>query len=152
MKNATKYLCIFLAGMMIALAANVVSAAYIAGGTYHSLAVASDWTVAAWGHNGVGQLGNGGVGTDEGWGPYSSVPVQAIGLYGATAVAGGYGHSLALKSDGTVWAWGWNVVGQLGDGTTTDRYTPVQVSELSGVTDVASGNDYSLALKSDGTA
>ena len=46
-------------------------------------------------------------------------------------------HSLSLKSDGTVWAWGHNGSGQLGDGTETDRSTPVQVSSLSGVIAVA---------------
>ena len=60
-------------------------------------------------------------------------------------------HSLALKSDGTVWAWGYNNYGQLGDGTTTDRHTPVSVSGLTGVTAIAGGYGHSLALKSDGT-
>jgi hypothetical protein len=56
---------------------------------------------------------------------------------------------MALKTDGTVWAWGANWVGQLGDGTTTQRLTPVQV--LSGVAAVAAGQDHSLALMADGT-
>jgi len=51
----------------------------------------------------------------------------------ATAIAAGALHSLALRSDGTVWAWGRNRSGELGDGTTTDRLTPVQVSGFSGV-------------------
>jgi alpha-tubulin suppressor-like RCC1 family protein len=45
-------------------------------------------------------------------------------------IAGGYGHTVALKSDGTVWAWGRNYEGQLGDGTTTQRNAPVQVSQF----------------------
>lgn len=45
-------------------------------------------------------------------------------------MAAGYYHTLALKDDQTVWAWGYNNHGQLGDGTTTDSYTPVQVSGL----------------------
>jgi YD repeat-containing protein len=52
------------------------------------------------------------------------------GLTGITAIAGGYFHTIALKNDGTVWAWGYNGYGQLGDGTTTTRTTPVQVSGL----------------------
>lgn len=68
-----------------------------------------------------------------------------------TAIAGGYDHTIALKSDGTVWAWGYNFYGQLGDGTSTDKNTPVQVSGLTGVTAIASGNDHTIALKSDGT-
>ncbi|MBI4495208.1 MAG: tandem-95 repeat protein, partial [Chloroflexi bacterium] len=78
-------------------------------------------------------------------------PVQVSGLSGMTAVAAGQEHSLAVKSDGTVWAWGYNWAGQLGDGTTTSRPTPVQVSGLSGMTAVAAGQEHSLAVKSDGT-
>ena len=55
------------------------------------------------------------------------------------------------KSDGTVWAWGGNSFGELGDGTTNGRVTPVQVHNLSGVTAVAADDFYSLAVKSDGT-
>jgi uncharacterized repeat protein (TIGR02543 family) len=58
---------------------------------------------------------------------------------------------MALKADGTVWAWGDNEDGQLGDGTTIDRHTPVQVLDLNGVTAVSAGWDYSLALKGDGS-
>jgi Regulator of chromosome condensation (RCC1) repeat/Carboxypeptidase regulatory-like domain len=56
-----------------------------------------------------------------------------------------------LKGDGTVWAWGSNSNGQLGNGTTTDSSTPVQVSGLSGVTAVAAGSAHAIALKGDGT-
>ena len=73
------------------------------------------------------------------------------GLTGVVAIAGGYYHSLAVKSDGTVWAWGYNGAGQLGDGTTTNRLTPVPVSGLTGVVAIAGGGCDSLALKSDGT-
>ncbi|WP_253908854.1 RCC1 domain-containing protein [Corallococcus exiguus] len=60
-------------------------------------------------------------------------------------------HTLALKQDGTVWAWGYNVYGQIGDGTTTNRSTPVQVAGLTSVTALASGAYHTLALKQDGT-
>ena len=79
-------------------------------------------------------------------------PVQVSGLTGATQVAAGGYHALAVKSDGTVWAWGFNAWGQLGDGTNDDRSTPVQVSGLTGVTQVAGSNLSSVAVKSDGTA
>ena len=55
------------------------------------------------------------------------------------------------KSDGTVWAWGLNGSGQLGNGTNTDSYIPVQVSGLAGVVAMPGGYFHSLALKSDGT-
>ncbi len=64
---------------------------------------------------------------------------------------GGEWHTVSLKSDGTVWAWGANGSGQLGDGTTIDKLTPVQVSGLSSVIAVAAGSFHTLALKSDGT-
>jgi alpha-tubulin suppressor-like RCC1 family protein len=66
-------------------------------------------------------------------------------------IAAGSNHTVALKSDGTVWAWGNNVNGQLGDGTTTNQSTSVQVSDLFGVSAVASGVFHSVALKSDRT-
>jgi hypothetical protein len=70
-------------------------------------------------------------------------------------VAAGYGspsgHGLEVRTDGTVWAWGANGFGQLGDGTTDSRLAPVQVPGLTGVTQVAGGCNHSLALRSDGT-
>ncbi|MFH0976958.1 MAG: hypothetical protein V1874_14340 [Spirochaetota bacterium] len=60
-------------------------------------------------------------------------------------------HSMALKNDNTVWSWGDNYSGQLGDGTTTTRYTPVQVSSLTGITAISAGNSHSIALKNEGT-
>ena len=79
------------------------------------------------------------------------LPVQASGLTGAMAVDGGAGHSLALKNDGTAWAWGYNTYGQLGDGTRQTCLTPKQVPDLTGVVALAGGDYHSLALKSDGT-
>ncbi|MGI9021803.1 MAG: hypothetical protein ACR2HV_00950, partial [Acidimicrobiales bacterium] len=70
---------------------------------------------------------------------------------GVTAVSGGAFHSLALKADGTVWAWGWNGYGQLGDGTTASHSTPSQVLSLSGVTAIAAGWVHNLAVKGDGS-
>ena len=68
------------------------------------------------------------------------------------AIAAGANHMLALKSDGTVWAWGDNVRGQIGNGTTSNLTKPTQVQALSGVVAIAAGGLHSLALKSDGRA
>ncbi len=111
---------------------NLTGVVQLAGGSYwsypteHTLALKSDGTVWASGHNGYGQLGDGtsGYGTDR------SAPAQVLNLTGVVQIAAGGIHSLAVKSDGTVWAWGSNYIGQLGDGTNTDRNVPVQVSGL----------------------
>jgi alpha-tubulin suppressor-like RCC1 family protein len=124
----------------------------IAGGGEHSLALKSDGTVWAWGWNVWGQLGDGNGGGEMPYtNCYSALPVQAIGLSNIIAIAGGLVHSIALKNDGTVWGWGFNAQGQLGDGTTSNRYTPVQVSGLSGVIAIAGGEYYSISLASYGT-
>jgi len=68
-----------------------------------------------------------------------------------SAIAAGDGHSVALKSDGTVWTWGWNRDGQLGDGTSTRRSTPRKVNGLTGVTAISAGSYHTVALKGDGT-
>jgi alpha-tubulin suppressor-like RCC1 family protein len=121
----------------------------------HSLALKSDGTVWAWGNNAEGQLGNGTICTTSQLCGVAT-PAQVIGLTGVTAIAAGDAHSLALKSDGTVWAWGNNASGQLGNGTfctptICGTATPVQVSGLTNVTAIASGAEHSLALTSDGT-
>ncbi|HLG29265.1 MAG TPA: hypothetical protein VI387_03565, partial [Candidatus Brocadiales bacterium] len=97
------------------------------------IALKSDGTLWAWGYNYYGQLGDGTntsknapvkIGTDNTWGS-----IVGVGAY----------HTIALKSDGTLWAWGDNYYGQLGDGTNTNRNVPVQIMHLS--EDCANGID-----------
>ncbi len=142
---------------------NLTGVTAIAAGFYHSLALKSNGTVWAWGRNNYGQLGDGLTG--EGYD--SNVPVQVVGptsgtyLTGIIAIAaGGTGnvgegsHSLALRSDGTVWAWGWNYYGQLGDGysgASSDSNIPVQVSGLTGIEAIAAGGWHSLAITNTGS-
>jgi alpha-tubulin suppressor-like RCC1 family protein len=124
----------------------------ISSGPYHSVAAKSDGTAWAWGANTSGQLGDGSQ-------INRLAPIQVPGLNGVTkvAAAGGFdgfngiGHALALKSDGTVSAWGRNTDGQLGDGTLTQRLSPVAVTGLTGAIAIAASQFHSLALKSDGT-
>jgi alpha-tubulin suppressor-like RCC1 family protein len=94
----------------------------ISAGYLHSLAVCRDGTVWAWGGNNSNQLGDGSTT------PHSTMPVQVRRLSKVVAISAGRNHSLAVSDDGTLWAWGSNLFGQLGDGTTTLRATPVQVS------------------------
>ena len=126
----------------------------VIGCGYHSIALKDDGTVLSWGLNLNGELGVGSTSPS-----FVSHPVQVAGLSGITALAtnGSAAHSLALKSDGTVWAWGSNSDGQLGDGTTADRASAVQVKGPDGigflqdVVAIAAGYHFSLALKSDGS-
>jgi alpha-tubulin suppressor-like RCC1 family protein len=115
----------------------------IAAGTEHSLALKSDGTVCAWGGNQDNQLG------DAGANNHSSTPVRVTGLSKVIAIAAGNYHNLALKFDGTVWAWGRNASGQLGNGTSASSGIPVQVSGLSRVFAITAGGFHSLALASE---
>jgi alpha-tubulin suppressor-like RCC1 family protein len=119
----------------------------IAGGGGNGYALRSDGTVWAWGNGIVGELGNGQ--TPE----HSAVPVQVSKLSQVTAISGGGADAYALRSDGTVWAWGDNSEGALGNGTTDDSAVPVQVSGLTHVTAISSGpiGNNAFALRSDGT-
>ena len=117
----------------------------INAGAHHTLAVKTDGTVWTWGSGGYGALGNGHTGTTGTfWTP------SQIAFTGGIAVAGGMAHSLVLKADGTVWAFGKNEYGELGDGTTTMRATPVQVVGLTGIVAIAASRGSSYALQSDG--
>jgi alpha-tubulin suppressor-like RCC1 family protein len=78
-------------------------------------------------------------------------PANAAAMNGFTQVSTGTQFTCAVKSDGTVWCWGYNNVGQLGNGTTTNASRPVQVTGLTNATQVASADTASCALKSDGT-
>jgi len=119
----------------------------VSAGMGHSLALARDGRVWAWGSNLNGQLGDNS--TTDRWGP-----VQVTGLDSVVAVAAGHYHSLALKQDGSLWAWGYNADGRLGDGTQIQRLVPIQVTGLGPVQRIAAGvgADHSLALTRDGQA
>jgi alpha-tubulin suppressor-like RCC1 family protein len=110
----------------------------------NTYAIKSDGTVWAWGANNFGQLGQNSTS-----GTPATSPVKVLNLSGIfTAVAGGYGFAVALRSDGTVWCWGLNTSGQMGSGATSPTPTliPTQVLNLSGVTAIAAGVSHALAL------
>lgn len=117
----------------------------IATGWHHSLALKDDGTLWAWGWNQNGQLGNGAY-VD------SNIPIQVNSIIGGISkIAGGLHHSMVLKNDGSVWCWGDNYSGELGNGSNIASSVPVQVSGANNITSIVAGCDYSLALKSDGT-
>ena len=117
----------------------------VSAGAGHSVALKNDGSVWTWGDNSVGELGNGTVGGAN------PTPAHVPGLTGVMAIATFGAHTLALKSDGTVWAWGDNRSGQLGIGTIGgNRPTPVQVSGLTGIIAITAGAAHSVALGTDG--
>jgi len=129
----------------------------LAAGFHHVLAVTADGAVWAWGRNRYGQLGDGST-ADR------TVPVRVRGPDGhgflgdVTALGLGWDHTLALRRDGTVWAWGMGWNGLLGNGVAVDSPVPVQVragpdvaGPLAEVVAIAANWRHNLALKRDGT-
>lgn len=129
-----------------------------AAGNFHSLALKSDGTVWSWGYEQYGHLGNG---TALNKNSLAKPVLTSTGarLTGVKAVVAGNAHSIAIKADGTVYAWGYNNLGQLGigtSGTSAQSRTAVQVKAsastfLTGVVAAAAGESHTLFLKSDGS-
>jgi len=119
----------------------------VVAGAYHSCALNSDGTVWCWGDDMNGaQLGNGAAGS-------SPTPVSVSGLTDVTAIAAGSNHTCALISDGTVKCWGYNNVGQIGNGviSATPVDVPTPVTGLTNAIAIDAGDFHSCALISDGT-
>lgn len=118
------------------------------------LGLHSDGTVLSWGSNGSGQLGRD-ADTDCGSSGTSAcgrTPTVVPGVTGAVAIGAGFEHALVLREDGSVWAWGDNAYGQLGDPAAGDtRMSPAAVVGVSDIIQVAAGSDASYALTADGT-
>lgn len=118
----------------------------IAGGDATGYALRNDGTVWAWGWNTDGQLGNGSTAEK------SNVPVRVAGLSGVTAIAAGGTTAYALTADGSVWAWGSNTAGKLGNGPAPElSRVPVRISGLSGATAIAAGRSQAFAVQDGGS-
>jgi alpha-tubulin suppressor-like RCC1 family protein len=133
----------------------------IAAGSQHSCMIYFDTTVLCWGLALTGQLGDGSTGD-----PATNLRLEPVevrsgpgALTGAIAVTAGFGHTCALKRNGTVWCWGWDLYGQLGDGSRGDvdgrRLHPVKVRQgngyLTGVTAISAGALHTCARRGDGS-
>jgi len=114
----------------------------LGGGEAHTCAIRGNSTVTCWGQNYAGQLGDG---TDH----WARSPVSVKDLSTATIVShSGMAHTCALLKDKAVWCWGFNVDGQLGDGTGKDSWVPVRVKEISAVKNIGVGMLHSCASTS----
>ncbi|WP_428829566.1 RCC1 domain-containing protein, partial [Microbacterium testaceum] len=114
----------------------------VSAGMLHSLALATDGSVWAWGFGASGQIGDGGMRS-------SPVPARVSSPSGVvfSQVSAGGSHSLALATDGSVWAWGFGADGQVGNGDTRDAFVPTKVRMPGGVlfSQVSAGGSHSLA-------
>lgn len=121
---------------------SVPSVVQIAAGAEFSMVLGSDGSVWAWGADYDGQLGNAATYTPQ------NRPVETVGMAsGITHISAGVNHVLALRSDGTVLAWGDDSAGEIGDGTTSDDpVLPTEVTGLTNVTQVSAGGEFSLAV------
>ena len=125
----------------------------VASGAYHTLAINSRGELYAWGSNKNGQLGIGTTTENE-------LAPQRVGNDSDwEAISGGEYHSLALKSDGTIYSWGANSVGQLGNGEngadfadiSKDKTAPIQIGTDRDWRTISAGSSHSLAIKTDNT-
>ncbi|MBA2611991.1 MAG: T9SS type A sorting domain-containing protein [Bacteroidetes bacterium] len=117
----------------------------IAAGSFNILGIKNDNTLWAWGANYNGQCGNGTyntilttptqIGTDNNW------KTVSVGVY----------HCVGIKADSTLWVWGGNYSGQLGDGTNIDKNTPIQIGTSHDWKSIATGHYHTVAIKTDGT-
>jgi alpha-tubulin suppressor-like RCC1 family protein len=120
-------------------------------GENYTVAMKADGTLWAWGSNSYGQLGYDTANdADPGFSDMSTIPQQVGDASDWAAVACGSYHTLAIKADGSLWAWGYNYFGQLGDGTVVDRTIPTQVSGATWAS-VACGSRHTAAIRADGT-
>lgn len=119
----------------------------VAAGYLHTLAIKSDGTLWGWGDSTSGQVGNGSISTRV------STPVQILSGSTFVKIAAAHSNSYAIKSDGTLWAWGLNTDGNLGIGVVNAlKYsTPVQVGSLTTWSDIKAGGSSAFAKRDDGT-
>jgi alpha-tubulin suppressor-like RCC1 family protein len=126
----------------------------ISASSNFNLALRTDGSVWAWGENDTGQVGDGKDSYTPDYGLYEEVPFQVVNIGNITAVDTGWTHSLGLAKDGTLWSWGHNQLGELGQGTAdTDQHpVPKQVSDLGDSTArIGAGYANSIVIRKDGS-
>ena len=125
----------------------------VSAGNLHTMAIKSTGSLWAWGQNFVpyyyGNLGDGRLGLGDI--TYRSSPVQVGTDTNWASVSAGYRHTLAIRTTGSLWAWGLNTNGQLGLGDITNRSSPVQVGTDTNWSSVSTGTYHTLAIKTTGS-
>jgi alpha-tubulin suppressor-like RCC1 family protein len=117
----------------------------VSNGFFFSVAIKTDGTLWTWGRNGRGQLGIGSLTSPR------TVPINIGNDSTWSMVSAGAEFVLALKNNGTLWAWGYNYSGELGNGNTTTQFAPIQIGSDTNWSFVNAGDDHSFAIKSDST-
>ena len=117
----------------------------VSAGYNNFLGITNDGKLWAWGQNDLGQLGDGTTNTSN-----NLLQIGNASNWVSVSASTGGNHSLGVTSDGKLWAWGWNEMGQLGNGTFIDKHSPIQVGTATNWVSVSAGTDYSLGLTSGG--
>lgn len=124
---------------------NIPGIKSVALGDNHAVILKSDGTVWTWGNDWRGKLGNSSSRYHDPSPDFTITPIEVPGLANVTAIAAGIEHTVVLKDDGTVWTWGGNEYGQIGDGTRDDKNKPVQVS-VSNVRAISAGGQNTAVI------
>ena len=111
----------------------------------HVASIKNDGSLWVFGRNNYGQLGD-----FSSLDRLSPVRIGGDGIKWSKVSCGNY-HTTAILNDGTLWAWGFNDFGQLGDGTKTNKSSPVQIGFLTNWSEISCGTDFTLAVKTNGT-
>jgi alpha-tubulin suppressor-like RCC1 family protein len=144
--TATGYAAVFgVCDVTVAAAPTVMPPTTLAAGYNHSLGIKENGALCSWGTNNYGQLGDG---TFTG---RSAPGLVADDTGDWVAVSSGYEHTAAIKTDGSVWSWGWNMRGQLGLGDDADRNIPVKVGTDTNWVAVSANGNHTVAIKADGS-
>jgi|688.fasta_scaffold209737_1 alpha-tubulin suppressor-like RCC1 family protein len=113
----------------------------VSGGWSHTLAIKSDGTLWGWGHNQNKKLGDTNYASF-----YYTSPIQIGTNSDWLKIQAGYSHSVGIKNNGTLWTWGWNGYGQLGDTTNSYRITPKQIGVKNNWKEISTGQHFIMAL------
>ncbi len=116
-------------------------------GYFHTVAIKNNGTLWAWGSNYTGQLGNGLSGSNFS----TNSPTQIGTATNWDKIDSGLQHTIAIKTDGTLWGWGWNYTGQIGNGNLIDQDQPIQVGTLTNWEKISVGDITSFALQNNNT-